>query len=149
MKSEHIIYAVSGCAAVVSAVWAIQLYLAGPQHLEAIAFSEYSTINDPLYRPKDIARFDDQQFDGELITGSVSKKAKRRKVARTRLSNYVIVGVFDQIAYVEDATGRIWTLVPGSVLPELGVVRSMEATERKWTLIGSRAVLTTPKKADR
>ncbi len=142
MKAEQLLYAGFGCAALGSSFWAVQLYVSGPQYIESIAFSEYSTI-DPLYRPRDILRIEQQNYEGELITGSVSKSGNPTTAKRERVPGYNIVSVYDQMAVVKDRSGKIWTLIPGSQHPEIGTVLKVEATKRHWILTGTHGVVAT------
>lgn len=143
MKAEQLLYAGFGCAALGSAVWAVQLFVSGPQYIESLAFNEYSTIDDPLYRPRDVVRIERQNYEGELITGSIRKSGNPSKAKRTKVSSYNIVGIYDQMAVVKHKSGKIWTLIPGSQLPEIGTVLKVEATKRHWILTGTHGVVAT------
>ncbi|MCP5075694.1 MAG: hypothetical protein GY947_20690 [Rhodobacteraceae bacterium] len=143
MKAEQLLYAGFACVALVSTAWALQLYVNGPQYPEALAFNEYSTIDDPLYRPRDIVRIEQQNYEGELITGSIPKPGNPSKAIRRNIPRYNIVGVYDQMAIVKSRSGKIWTLVPGAQLPEVGIVLKVEATEGHWILTGTHGVVAT------
>lgn len=147
MKTEHLLTAGFCCAAAISSVWAVQLYVAGPQYPEGLAFSEYSTIDHPLYRPPDMVRIEPDTFDGELITGSLPKRGNPTQSRRTSTSTYDIVGIYDQMAVVKNKQGKIWTLSEGSDLPEVGIVLKIEATEKHWILTGTHGVVATARAA--
>ncbi len=144
MNVEHLLYAGFSCLAVVTATWSINLFMSGPKYLEPLPFNEYSTIDDPLYRPADKLHIDPQNFDDELITGSISKRGNPTKAKRSDVSRgYNVVSVYDQMAVVKNMSGKIWTLVPGSELPELGIVLTIEATEDHWIVTGTHGVVAT------
>ncbi len=144
MKVEHVLYAASSCAAAISAVWAVQLYMSGPQQLEGLAFNEYATIDDPLYRQPDKLHIEPQGFGDELITGSIPKLGNPTKAKRTHVTGgYDIVSVYDKMAVVKNRSGKIWTLVPGSELPEVGVILKIEATDKHWIVTGTHGIVAT------
>ena len=143
MRTEQYLFAGFACVAAVSATWAVSLYMSGPQYPETLAFNEYSTIDDPLYQPRDIVRIEQQNYDDELITGSISKPGNPTKVKRRNVSRYDIVGVYDQMAVVKGKSGKIWSLVPGAQLPEVGIILKVEATEKHWILTGTHGVVAT------
>lgn len=144
MNMEHLLYTGFSCLAVVSATWSINLFMSGPQLPEPLPFNAYSTIDDPLYRPPDKLHVNPQDFDGELITGSISKPGNPTKVTRADISSgYDVVSVYDRMAVVKNKSGKIWTLVPGSELPELGIVLTIESTDAHWIVTGTHGVLAT------
>lgn len=144
MNVEQILYAGSSCVAVVSAAWAVQLYLNGPQYLEPLAFNQYSTIDDPLYRQPDKLHIEQQDFEGELITGSISKPGNPTKGKRADVSaGYDVVGIYDRMAVVKNKSGKIWTLIPGSELPDVGLVLKIEATDGHWIVTGTHGIIAT------
>ena len=143
MNTERYLYAGFTCVALASTAWALQLYVKGPQYPETLAFNEYSTIDDPLYRPRDILLIDRQSYEGELITGSISKPGNPTKARRKNISRYDIVGVYDQMAVVKNKAGKLWSLVPGAQLPEVGIVLKVEATKEHWILTGTHGIIAT------
>ena len=150
MNMENLLYAGFSCLAVVSATWSINLFMSGPQLPETLPFNEYSTIDDPLYRPPDKLHIDQQEFDGELITGSISKPGNPTKAARADVSSrYDVLSVYDRMAVVKNKSGKIWTLVPGSELPELGIVLTIESTDAHWIVTGTHGVLLTARAPDK
>ena len=149
MKVEHLLYAGSSCAAVLSSVWAVQLYLSGPQTLEGLAFNEYSTIDDPLYRQPDKLHIEQQSYEGELITGSISKPGNPTKGQRTDVSaGYDVVGIYDRMAVIKNKSGKIWTLIPGSELPDVGLILKIEATDEHWIVTGTNGIIATARSND-
>ena len=144
MNTEHLLYAVFTGIAVVSATWSINLFMSGTQYIEPLAFNEYSKIDDPLYRPPDKLQINRQEFDGELITGAISKPGNPTKARPVDVSaGYDVVGFYDQMAVVKNKSGKIWTLVPGSELPGLGIVLKVEATDEHWIVTGTHGVVAT------
>lgn len=150
MNVEHLLYACFSCLAVVCATWSINLFMSGPKTLQPLPFQEYSTIDDPLYRPPDKLHIDQQEVDEELITGSISTTGNPTKAARANVSSsYNVVSVYDQMAVVKNTSGKIWTLVPGSELPELGIVLSIDTTDAHWIVTGTHGVLATTRAANK
>ncbi len=144
MNLEHLLYVCFSCLAVVCASWSIHLFMSGPKTLQPLPFHEYSTIDDPLYRPPDKLHIDPLEVDDELTTGSISKTENPTKATRTNVSSsYNVVSVYDQMAVVKNKSGKIWTLVLGSELPELGIVLSIDATAEHWIVTGTHGVLAT------
>ncbi len=143
MKTEHLFTVGVTCAAAVSSVWALQLYVSGPQYPDTLKFSEYSTIDDPLYRPPDVIRVEPDGAYDDLITGSVSKAGNPTQSRRTSISKYDVVSVYDRMAVVKSKSGKIWTLSEGSELPELGIILKIESTENHWILTGTHGVVAT------
>lgn len=147
MKVEFVLYALSSCAAAVSAGWAVQLYLSGPQQIEPLAFNEYATIDDPLYRQPDKLHIEPQGFDGELITGSVSKPGNPTKANRSKATaDYDVMGIYDRVAVVRNKSGKIWTLLPGSELPAVGLILKIEATDNHWIVTGTHGIVATTRR---
>ena len=150
MNVEHLLYACFSCLAVVCATWSVNLFMNGPQTLKPLPFHEYSTIDDPLYRPPDKIHIDPQNYDDELITGSISNSGNPTKAARADVSSsYDVMAVYDRMAVVKSKAGKVWTLVPGSELPELGIVLSIDATDEHWMVTGTHGVLTTMRAVDK
>ena len=144
MNVEQLLYVGSGFAAVVSSAWCVHLFLNGPQYPEPLPFNEYAKIDDPLYVQPDKLHIDQQNFDGELITGSISKPGNPSKGKRKDVSaGYDVVGIYDRMAVVKNKSGKIWTLIPGSELPELGIILEIEATDEHWIVTGTHGVLAT------
>ncbi len=143
MKAEHLIIAGAGCAALASAYWAAQIYMSGPHQLEPIAFTEYSKIDDPLYRQKDIVYIGPPGFEGSLITGSIPQSGNPSKQDANQVSGYSVVNVYEDLAIIRDRSGKIWSLVPGSQAPEIGIVLQVEANAEFWTVTGTHGVVST------
>lgn len=143
MKTEHLFTAGFTCAAAISSIWALQLYFNGPQYPDALRFSEYSTIDHPLYRPADVVRIEPNDAYDDLITGSVSKTGSPTQSRRKSISRYDIVSIYDRMAVVRNKSGKIWTLSEGSELPDLGIVLKIESTENHWILTGTHGVVAT------
>ncbi len=143
MKTEHLFTVGFTCAAAISSIWALQLYVNGPQYPDALRFNEYSTIDHPLYRPADVVRIEPNDAYDDLITGSVSKTGSPTQSRRKSISRYDIVSIYDRMAVVRNKSGKIWTLTEGSELPDLGIVLKIESTENHWILTGTHGVVAT------
>lgn len=143
MNSERYMTVGFCCAAAVSSAWALHLYVAGPEYPEGIPFSDYSTIDHPLYRQPDVVRIGPEAFDGELITGSIPNRGNPTQAKRTTTSTYDVVGIYDGIAVVKNKLGKIWTLNEGANLPEVGIVLKIETTDQHWILTGTHGIVAT------
>ncbi len=143
MKTEHLFTLGFTCAAAISSAWALQLYVSGPQYPDTLKFSEYSTIDHPLYRPADVVRIEPDGIYDDLVTGSISNPGNPTQIRRTPISKYDVVSIYDRMAVVRNKSGKIWTLSEGSELPDLGIILKIESTENHWILTGTHGVVAT------
>lgn len=141
MNAERVLYSVSIAGALGIAYWATGLLISEPEYGEGIAFSEYSTISDPLFKSKDVVRIETLEADDELITGSVSRTDRSAWRAPRMASGYRIVAIYDRIAILEDKNSKIWAVSQDDQLPGAGRIREVTENDGRWIVITDRGLI--------
>ena len=144
MQTERILYSVSLLAAAGIAYWATGLLITGKDYGDGIAFSEYSTITDPLFKNKDVVRIETLEADTELITGSVRSSDQSNWRAPLMVEGYRLMAVYDHIAVLQDKDAKIWTVSVNDDLPGVGRIRAVTEDGGRWVVITDGGVIFTP-----